>query len=224
MFCFSFSPPHPFFFFLSPTVLYQLPHPIPFPLSSSLLIVRVLLGAYQAHRTMFPSNRAFILSLPWQLPISPKESLGAVFPWRWHGDIAKPLWTACRDSGPFSFPPHSLLFPLSSSLPILLLLLWQRPHFPGASNSLMLSACLCVFVFVSSHAHSCTTDGKFSCVFVNLCAYLLVWMFCVMTSGDQGGENRHLIKLWVHRLSMCGFCFALCAYIKSNWVYILIRG
>lgn len=98
----------------------------------------------------------------------------------------------------------------------------SAPHFPGASNSLMLSACLCVFV--SSQAHSCTTDGKFSCVFVNLCAYLLVWMFCVMTSGDQGGENRHLIKLWVYRLNMCGFCFALCAYIKSNLVYILIRG
>lgn len=113
--------------FFLPTVLYQLPHPIPSPLSSSLLIVRVLLGAYQAHRTMFPSNRAFILSLPWQLPISPRESLGDVFPWRWHGDIAKPLWTACWDRELFLTPCFP---PLPFSLPIILLFLWQQPPTP----------------------------------------------------------------------------------------------
>lgn len=114
---------------------------------------------------MFPSNTAFILSLPWQLPISPKESAGSVFPWRWHGDIARQLWTACRDSGPFPFPPLTLLFPLSSSLPILLLPLCSS----FGSNPTPWSVCVCVSANMNNYAQHMGNSAVCFPVFVSIC-------------------------------------------------------
>lgn len=148
-----------------PPALY--PPPPSSSLSAALCWLFGLLGAYQAHRSMSPSNAAFILSLPWQLPISPKESAGSVFPWRWHGDIARRLWTACRDSVPFllssSHPALPSVSLFAHPFASLLLLIWRQPSHPW-SLQLFEGAC----AWVCKHARLCTTDGKFSCLWVYL--------------------------------------------------------
>lgn len=131
------SPPHYLPHCLPPASYH--PHPSSSPLSAALRWLFGLLGAYQAHRSMFPSNAAFILSLPWQLPISPKESAGSVFPWRWHGDIARQLWTACWDSVPFLLSSSHPVFPsvllFADPFASFLSLFWQQPLIPWAYNS-----------------------------------------------------------------------------------------
>lgn len=161
--CLSGGSPSP----VSPFTLFLYPPPSSSPLSAALCWLFGLRGAYQARRSMFPSNRAFILSLPWQLPISPKESAGSAFPWRWHGDIARQLWTACRDSGPFPFPPLTLLFPLSSSLPMLLLPLCSS----FGSNPTPCSVCVCVCRQTQTIMHNIWEIQQcvFPLVFVSIC-------------------------------------------------------
>lgn len=141
---------------LPPSLCY--PHSSSSPLSAALCWLFGLLCAYQAHRCMSPSNTAFILSLPWQLPISPKESAGSVFPWRWHGDIARWLWTACRDSITFFL---SFSHPAPPSQPILVLPFnisvfgsspskpWSFQLFEGAWTSME-------SVYISHQVISCT--------------------------------------------------------------------
>lgn len=131
-------PPALSFGFSLPTpCLVAPPTPLPAVLPSQHLSADCLgfLVPIRPHRSMFPSNAAFILSLPWQLPISPKESAGSVFPWRWHGDIARQLWTACWDSAPFL---------LSSSHPDLhSVFLFARPFAPHPRSLHLFEGCVC---------------------------------------------------------------------------------
>lgn len=148
------------------------------PLLAALRWLFGLLGAYRAHRAMFLSNAAFILSLPWQLPISTKRVRKLCVPMtmtRWHCQAAlKRLprqWTLFLSS---SHPARSRVSLFAHAFASLLFLLWQNtpppPHPPSWSLQLFQRECTCACMCVCKQmGHSAVSLPAFVSICPSVC-------------------------------------------------------